>query len=48
LSIEVNLETSNKIALAELLMAISKLIKVSANKRILVVAKVTFKKEDND
>ena len=46
MSIEINLETSNKVELAELLMSISKLIKASNNKRVLVVSKVTFKEED--
>jgi len=48
MSIEINLETVNKLELSELLVAISKLIKASSNKRILVVSKVTFKKEDKE
>lgn len=45
MSIEINLETPNKKELADLLVSISNLIKVSTNKRILVVSKVYFKKE---
>ena len=46
MSIEVNLETPHKTELADLLVAVSKLIRRSTNKRILVVAKFEFKAED--
>jgi len=48
MSIEVNLETSHKKELAELLVAIANHIKISTNKRILLVLKVTFKEEDKN
>lgn len=48
MSIEVNFETEHKKELAELLTSISNLIKVSTNKRISVVLKTQFKKEDKD
>jgi len=48
LSIEVNLETNHKKELADLLVAVSSLIRISTNKRVLVVLKVNFQKEDTD
>lgn len=48
MSIEVNFETSHKKELADLLVAVSNLIRRSTNKRILVVAKFEFKKEDKN
>ena len=48
MSIEVNLETSHKKELADLLVAISDMIRRSTNKRILFVSKVEFKKEKTD
>ena len=48
MSINVDLDTEHKKEVAELLVAISNLIRISTNKRVLVVSKVEFKKEEKE